>query len=133
MVERIPSKRPSGVAHPDAHDKNGRFKKGHVVYTRRERGNRVSNDLKDAILHGAAAHGSDGKGKNGLNGYLEFWHKNTRELFVPVGKIASVCCAQHGRRVADREPDRFRYPHCCRKVSYARADGADHVRFEHRH
>jgi hypothetical protein len=73
MVERIPSKRPNGAAHPDAHDeKTGRFVRGHKVYSRKERGDRRSRDLKDAILHGAVAHGSDGKGKNGLNGYLEF-------------------------------------------------------------
>jgi hypothetical protein len=32
--------------------------------------NKLTRDIKEGIIDGAVAHGSDGKGKGGLNGYL---------------------------------------------------------------
>jgi hypothetical protein len=56
-----------------AEKRDTRFKPGHVPPVRRQKGtrNKITRDLKDGIIHGAVVHGSDGRGKGGLWGYLE--------------------------------------------------------------
>ena len=61
---------------PDPH--KGQFPKGHKPIVRRRKGtqNKIARDLRNGIIYGAAKHGSDGKGKNGLWGFLEFAARN---------------------------------------------------------
>jgi hypothetical protein len=69
-MERVPSKRPK---RPDTHDEDGKFRKGHrTPNPGRAKGvhNKLTRDIKEGILDGAVAHGLDGKGKGGLQGYL---------------------------------------------------------------
>ena len=66
------------------------FQKGVVPKVRRARGtqNKITRDLKQGIVHGAAKHGSDGKGKGGLYGYLEFCAKKYPTHYMPLlGKL----------------------------------------------
>jgi hypothetical protein len=51
----------------------GTFKKGHKKLGGRQKGtpNQVNQDLIDRIVQAAEQVGSDGKGKNGVDGYLQ--------------------------------------------------------------
>jgi hypothetical protein len=66
-VHDLPNPTPTN---PDPH--KGQFPKGHKPIVRRRHGsqNKITRDLKNGIVYGAAKHGSDGKGKGGLWGYL---------------------------------------------------------------
>jgi hypothetical protein len=46
--------------------------------------NKMTTTLKDAILKAAELVGADGKGKDGLVGYLKDLAGNRKELFVPL-------------------------------------------------
>jgi hypothetical protein len=50
-----------------------KFEKGVTPKYTRQKGvlNKVTRDIKNGIINGAVAHGSDGKGKGGLDGYLK--------------------------------------------------------------
>lgn len=67
-----------------------RFKPGYVPKVRRRTGtrNKITRDLKDGIIEGAVRHGSDGKGKGGLNGYLQMCaHKHPKQYMQLLGKL----------------------------------------------
>jgi hypothetical protein len=65
--------------------KTGRFAPGHVPMPqhRKKPGtkNKITRDLKEAIIDAAVRHGSDGKGKGGLVGYLQFLATNYPKPF----------------------------------------------------
>ena len=61
----------------------GRFRKGHAKKGGRRAGveNIVTRELKDAILNAAIRHGADGKGKDGLDGYMLMLAREERKIF----------------------------------------------------
>ncbi len=61
----------------------GRFKKGHAKAGGRRKGvqNAVTRELKEAVLNAAAKHGFDGKGKDGLEGYMTMLAYEDKRIF----------------------------------------------------
>jgi hypothetical protein len=55
---------------------NGQFVKGHTTpaanHRPHGRPNKITRDLREGIIDAAVAHGFDGKGRDGLVGYLRF-------------------------------------------------------------
>jgi hypothetical protein len=57
---------------------SGRFVKGHRQLGHRGQGtlNRLTTDIKHGMIHSAVAHGRDGRGDGGLDGFFEWLLKN---------------------------------------------------------
>jgi hypothetical protein len=72
-----------GSTPENAREAGVRFKKGHPKRAGRKKGarNLVTRGLKDAIVAAAEAVGSDGKGKNGLQGYCEYLARKDQKTF----------------------------------------------------
>jgi len=58
-----------------------RFEKGHTKRAGRKKGvpNRLTREIKEAIIAACEQHGSDGKGTGGLQGYFEMLAKEERK------------------------------------------------------
>jgi hypothetical protein len=61
----------------------GRYRAGHKKSGGRKKGvqNIMTRELKEAILHAASRHGEDGKGLNGLEGYMFLLASVDRKIF----------------------------------------------------
>ena len=75
---------PSAIKDGDKPRRPGTFKKGHKKLGGRNKGtpNRVNRDLIQAIVQAAEQVGSDGKGKNGVDGYLQMLAGKKAAYFV---------------------------------------------------
>ena len=70
--------------------KGGRFPKGYVPTCRRAKGtrNKITRDLREAGIEGAARIGSDGKGKDGLTGWMQMCaRKYPKDYLAFLGKL----------------------------------------------
>lgn len=74
------------AANAELFDEDGKFAKGHEKRGGRVQGqqNKITKDLKHATLLAATLHGSDGKGKDGLTGYMFFLAGNHVKSFAPI-------------------------------------------------
>jgi hypothetical protein len=61
----------------------GLYRRGHRKTGGRKKGtqNTLTRELKEAILNAAIKHGLDGKGKDGLEGYMLMLASNERKIF----------------------------------------------------
>ena len=64
-------------------DGGARFQKRHQKVGGRKKGvqNLLTRELKQAIINGAIRHGEDGKGRNGLEGYMYFLASKDHKVF----------------------------------------------------
>lgn len=70
-----------------------RFQKGHKPTVRRAKGtvNKITRSIKDGIIDAAVAHGSNGKGKDGLPGFFQFLLRKDLKSFARlVGRLLPV-------------------------------------------
>jgi hypothetical protein len=81
--------------------RTGTFKKGHPKLGGRKKGtpNRVNQDLIDRIVHAAGQAGSDGKGKDGVDGWLQALADKNTGYFVSLFRQAVQ------KQVAATEPE----------------------------
>ena len=66
------------AAPPPVRNRNGTFAKGHKQLGHRGMGkvNKLTADIKSGMMHSAIAHGRDGHGAGGLDGFCEWLLKN---------------------------------------------------------
>ncbi len=67
----MPRKKQPPVSLPERPKRDHRFQPGNALATARGP-NKITTDLKQGIVGAAAELGEDGRGKNGLQGYLKF-------------------------------------------------------------
>jgi hypothetical protein len=72
-----------GATPQNARKAGVRFAKGHVKRAGRKKGtpNKLTREVKDAIVGAAEELGSDGKGKGGLQGYMKFLVREEPKTF----------------------------------------------------
>jgi hypothetical protein len=78
--QKIASRLRRGASPHNSREAGARFERGHAKRGGRKKGvpNRLTREIKEAIIAACEQHGSDGKGTGGLPGYLALLAKKER-------------------------------------------------------
>lgn len=101
-----------------------RFEKGHVKRAGRTKGtpNKLTREIKDAIVGAAAELGSNGKGKGGLQGFMKFLAREELKTFGTL--IRAIIPTQINATVSP--PRVYRSPEEIRRAAFRTSDSFPH-------
>jgi hypothetical protein len=80
-VKKLASRLRRGASPHNSREAGARFEEGHAKRAGRKKGvpNRLTREIKEAIIAACEQHGSDGKATGGLQGYLFLLAKEERQ------------------------------------------------------
>jgi hypothetical protein len=113
-----------GATPQNARQAGVRFEKGHVKRAGRTKGtpNKLTREIKDAIVGAAAELGSNGKGKGGLQGFMKFLAREELKTFGTL--IRAIIPTQINATVSPprvyRSPEEIRAEMTARGIPYQR-------------